>query len=199
MQSLLTWIANHKIPAIIAGFMALMALIENVSGKENIGSYFWKWLTKMVTYPFLVSKKLDYLQKNIDKAFGLLIKIELQLFDLTQNNTLILEMLKVPFWISNNKGEAEYISKNLCMLMDRTEAEIRGNNWATWLHTKDANVFETWAETIKEKRMFDMNYTYRRKDGRYIDVNGCAFHKYNSEGIYIGSVGNLTAISEPYK
>lgn len=117
--------------------------------------------------------------------------------DIKENQKAFFDIMELPYWLSDDKGQCIYASQTLCDTMGRTLQEILGNNWVTWLHPDSKNVFDDYMDSISEKRIFKEDYTFKRRDGKWQRVSGYAQHKFNN-GRYIGSVGKLSKIGEPF-
>lgn len=129
-----------------------------------------------------------------------LMRIEQALFDIQESQRAFFDVQELAYWVSDESGECVYASKTLCEIMGRTSDEIKGNNWAAWLHPKDKGIFKTWNDSVKNNIIFNEDYTYRKSDGYWQDVNGFAVHKIrSSDGLYLGSVGRLKKVGDPYK
>lgn len=133
-------------------------------------------------------------QIRIEQTLSILIS---NLKDLKDNQRVFFDIMELPYWLSDENGKCIYASQGLCDIMGRTQEEILGNNWATWLHPNSKNTFEEWMDSIKEKRIFKLDYIFKRRDGRWQDVAGYAQHKFNND-VYMGSVGKLSKKGEPY-
>lgn len=121
-------------------------------------------------------------------------RIEGKLIDLSESQKLTLNIQNVPYWLSDNKGECTYASPALCKIMGRSEDEIKGNSWATWLIQEDKErIFESWMFSVENKVPFDEIYTYRKPDGSFVKVWGLAFHK-TVNGQHSGTMGKLELI-----
>ena len=184
-------------------------------GITTLYGIFWKWYLvpynkkksaekemyeKMSQYlPQIPSILKEFRQNGSSSLRDGIDRIEVTLSDIKANQKALLEVQELPFWESNINGECIYASRSLCELMGRTEDQVKGNNWAAWLHPKDRHVFDKWNDSVNNQIIFTAEYTYKRSDGFWIDVNGYAVHKVNDRGHYMGSIGRLTKMSEPYK
>lgn len=205
-MSLTQWIAENKLItamlAVIPVFMAFMGLIEKITGKKNIAGSFWKWTARFVLFPFNVASNLASLERNskeFQKKYDLdrkelldsIVRMELIIMDIQETSIISLDMLGVAYWVSDADGGATVVSKALQKVMGRSEAEIKGNNYSTYVRHEKYNVMEKYQESIQNHAIFDMDYECIKDDGTIQKVNGFAKHKYDRDGNYIGSLGRL--------
>lgn len=152
-------------------------------------------------YPNGGSSPIDAINRievNMDGLTANLKDLKYDLTDLKISQRSFFDSMEIAYWVSDEKGLCTFASNALCKLMGRTEDEIKGNNWATWLHPSTKNVFDIWQDSIQNQMVFDEDYIYRRNDGMWQKVNGFATHKI-IDGKYSGSIGRLTKIGEPYR
>lgn len=131
---------------------------------------------------------------RIEKSVG---ELRFTIRDITENQKAFFDVMEVPYWISNDRGECVFASRALCETMGRTSDEICGNNWASWLHPTCNDLFDKWNKSVTNRMLFDEDYILRRNDGTWQKVNGYATHKM-VDGKYVGSIGRLSKIGEPY-
>lgn len=196
---------------IMNGIETFFAIL--ISG-GTIGWAVWKYYLlpkskKIKAEKELIDSMVKYLPvlKNIAAEFkpnggstfkdGLM-RIEQTLFDIQESQRAFFDVQELAYWVSDENGHCIYSSKALCEITGRTSDEIKGNNWAAWLHPKDKQVFDTWNDSVANNIIFNLDYTYKRSDGMWQDVNGYAVHK-QKDSKYIGSVGRLKKLGEPYR
>lgn len=82
--------------------------------------------------------------------------IELRLGNIDETQKISLNLQNVAYWISNDDGGWEYISPALCKIMGRSESELTGNNWLTWIDSADRKrVADAWKFSTENKAAFD--------------------------------------------
>lgn len=209
----LSWDAVTKI---FVGFIFLSSVWEAITGRKSIGLDFIKGFYRFCTSAFKNSKKLEELSTliqdinnkvtnihhevnyNSGKSMkDVISQIQFAVIDISQTSIAFLDIQEIPYWVTNEKGEIIKIGKELCNVMGRTEYEIQGNNWSSWV-IKPSNLFDLWQESIVNNTIFDKNYTLKKSDGKLIDVNGYAIHKIDNNKKYIGSIGRLKVLKSPY-
>lgn len=126
------------------------------------------------------------------------IRIEYELKKLSQEHRAFFDVMDMAYSLSDETGLCVYASKSFCEILGHSPEEIVGNNWATWLHPKDKRIFSIWLDSVKFQMIFDEKYTVRRNDDLWQDVEGVSSHM-NVNGRYVGSVGRIIKIGQPYK
>jgi PAS domain-containing protein len=109
---------------------------------------------------------------------GKIIRLDSRIGSLEENQRAILNLNNVAYWVSNELGECVEASPSLCKMLGRSESEIKGNNWASWLVQNDKKrIFDAWEYAIKNKMTFDEIYSFIKPDDSIVKVWGLAFHK----------------------
>lgn len=125
-------------------------------------------------------------------------KIVVRLDSIEGNQKIYMDLQGVAFWISNEQGECVHASPGLCKLMGRSEAEIEGNNWMTWVHPEDKErVFEAWEISVKKRSSFDEIYRIKKENGKWIKVWAVAFPQATKSNVFGGKLGKMVMIEEP--
>lgn len=125
-------------------------------------------------------------------------RIDTRLSGIEENQHVAMNLQGIAFWVSNDKGECEYASTNLCKLLGRNESELMGSNWVAWIVPADRDrVFKAWEFSVEHKSAFDEYYTFKKSDGKKQKVWGLAFHK-KIAGVHAGTMGKLEGIGEPF-
>jgi len=84
----------------------------------------------------------------------------------------------ISYWVSDENGEFIYVSPNLCKLMERSESELLGNNWTTWVCAEDkARILDAWNFSVENKSAFDEIFCVRMPNGSKNKVWSTAFPK----------------------
>lgn len=101
--------------------------------------------------------------------------------------------LGIGCWKSNSDGQFIEASSLFCRITGRTETEILGSTWSTWIHHDDReNVFDEWMRCVEEEIEFSMDYRYVRPDGTIVPCHGSSYPIFNDKKQIIGFLGILT-------
>lgn len=115
-----------------------------------------------------------------------------------QKQKAIINSLAVGYWISNKDGECTEVGLALCLITDRIEAQMLGNNWINCVYIKDKErVFDQWQLAIEQGTNFKEEYYMVRNDGHYQRVTGTAYMLTDKKGEVAGYFGTLNKIGEP--
>lgn len=123
-------------------------------------------------------------------------KILTRLGDIEESQRVAMNLQGEAFWISDADGGCTYASPALCRLTGRTETDMMGNNWISWVVDKE-KVFDAWNFSVENRTVFDETYTFKRADGKYQKVLSLCFHK-TVNGEPSGSLGKLEAIGDAF-
>lgn len=124
--------------------------------------------------------------------------IVVRLDSIEGNQKIYMDLQGVAFWISNESGECIHASPGLCKLMERSEFEIKGNNWMTWVHPEDKErVFEAWEISVTKMSSFDEIYRIKRSSGIWVKVWAVAFPQATQSNMFGGKIGKMVLIEEP--
>lgn len=114
---------------------------------------------------------------------------------LTERQKIAMNMQNIAFWISDEKGMCIYASPELCKVMGRSESEIIGDNWSSWLiHEDKERVFEEWMFAVEHKTVFDSVHSYERSDGSTVKVWGLSLPEI-VDGEQTGRLGKLEILN----
>lgn len=104
----------------------------------------------------------------------------------------------VGYWKSDANGKAIEVGRSLCSILGRTEAEIKGSNWVSSIHTSDRiAVKNEWDSSVRDNRNFEMNYRFVKPDGSIQKVKVSAFAIIKDNTLQ-GFFGTLVKDGEPY-
>jgi len=168
-----------------------------------VGGVIWKfWLKNKFKEISELYQKIQVIAQEFRPNGGSTLRdainrIETKVSLQQQTTTAIIKSFPIGTWISDEKGKCIDVNKNLCRIMSRTEAEIKGDNWANWLLEKD-EVYEEWKRCVENDTNFDLEYTYILPDRRKQKVHGFAQRLKNEKGELIGFLGTLDPIGSPY-
>jgi PAS domain S-box-containing protein len=123
-----------------------------------------------------------------------------KLYDLEQTQKIQSLLKKEAFFYSDESGGCYYASPMLTEYMGHSEQEIHGYNWVNCVYEPDrARVRKHWEETIEDRTVFDVAFSYRQKHGEIQPITCTAIHKYDKNGDYAGSNGYVYLNGEKYK
>ncbi len=110
----------------------------------------------------------------------------------------IIKSSPIGTWVSDKQGKCIDVNRMLCTILDRTESEIKGDNWLNWVHPSDANeVYVNWNRAITNQIDFDMKYRFVLPDGKIQAVHATAYQLKSDSGDVIGFLGTMLAIGHP--
>lgn len=114
-----------------------------------------------------------------------------------QKTIAIIKSLPLGTWVSDKNGKCIDVNKSLCSIMQRTESEIKGDNWSNWVHPAEKDdVFDEWNRCVKNMMNFDMTYRYVLPDGKVQRVHGIAYQLRTEKGELVGFLGTLYALGD---
>lgn len=105
-------------------------------------------------------------------------------------------MQAIAFWTTNETSEFDYVSPALCKMVDRSESEMEGNGWQSWIAKADmVRIIKSWHYSIRDKRAFDEIFSFIDRNDKEIKVSAMAFHSYDKvTNKYISTYGTLEKI-----
>lgn len=194
---------------------AIIKLITSVVG-SGVLAVFWKKLVQ----PYVLDvrarrnerwKKLDeihkemqmdgngsmktavsYLKHNTDKILW-------RLDGLEETQKLSMNIQNICYSLADENGEWSYASPGICKLLGRSEKDLQGNNWISWVVPADKErVFHSWNFSVANVTVFDEHFLHKRADGALQQVWGLGFPKL-VQGKHEGIMVKLEAVGEPYK
>lgn len=116
-----------------------------------------------------------------------------------QKTLAIIKSLPIGTWLSDEKGKCIDLNKTLCKIMQRTESEIKGDNWSNWIHPSEKeDVFEEWKRCVENDMNFDMEYSYVLPSGKIQKVHGIAYRLPDKNNKLVGFLGTLSALGDPF-
>lgn len=115
-----------------------------------------------------------------------------QLFS-EQISKITLSSNGIGFWKADKTGQFTEISPIFCRITGRSETELSGSSWSTWIHSEDKEeVFDEWSRCTQEMIEFNMSYRYVRPDDTIVSCHGAAYPIFNGKNEIIGFLGVLT-------
>lgn len=114
-----------------------------------------------------------------------------------QKTLAIIKSLPLGSWVANEKGKFVDLNKSLCRITGRTESELKGDNWITWVHPNEKDdVFDEWKRCVDSDLNFDMEFTFVLPSGKLQKVHAIAYQLRDSNSKLIGFLGTLSAVKE---
>src|SRR4029077_18002556 len=106
----------------------------------------------------------------------------------------------VLLWMSGEDGLCTFFNQSWLEFTGRTMAQELGEGWAESVHFEDlAACMSTYLDAFKERRVFEMEYRLRRRDGEFRWVLDRGAPRYTSEGDFAGYIGSCIDITERRK
>ncbi|MBE9048249.1 PAS domain S-box protein [Pleurocapsales cyanobacterium LEGE 10410] len=113
---------------------------------------------------------------------------------------LITEVIPQQVWTASPDGKIDYINQRWQDYIGYTLEQIQRRGWSSIIHPEDLqHLRDTWAESIRTGKKYDMEARLRRADGRYCWFLGRGRPLRNQEGEIIkwyGTNTNITRIKE---
>lgn len=102
----------------------------------------------------------------------------------------------VLIWVSGQAGE-EFFNKSYQEFVGRTEVELKGLGWATFLHPEDRDAYlEAFAACRARQAQFEVQFRFLRCDGEYRWMKSIGLPRFASDGRCLGYVGSALDISD---
>lgn len=169
-----------------------------------IAGFLWKfWLKKKIDEANDLYKTVQIIASEFKPNGGSSLrdainriesKVDLQ----EQKIVGLIKSSPVGTWISDQNGKYIDVNKTLCVILDRTESEIKGDNWTNWLHADDkVSVISEWHRVIKNQIDFNMSYRFVLPDGKIQKVHATAYQLKSDKGDMIGFLGTLLTVGVP--
>lgn len=169
-----------------------------------LGGFIWRfWLKKRLAelsdlYTKVQKISEEFLPNGGSSLRDAINRIEDKISLQEQKTLAIIKSFPIGTWISDKHGKCVDVNRSLCKIMDRTESEIKGDNWINWLHPDEKEVvFDEWNRAVHNMMTFDLTYRYVLPDGRSQKVHGVAYQLRTEKNELIGFLGTLYAIGKP--
>ncbi len=110
---------------------------------------------------------------------------------------ILVEQAPIMIWRSDRTMACDYFNQKWLEFTGRTMEQERGNGWAEGVHKEDFDrCLEIYVSSFKERRVFEMEYRLRRRDGEYrwIFDRGTPYH--DEAGNFAGYIGSCVDITE---
>jgi PAS domain S-box-containing protein len=103
----------------------------------------------------------------------------------------------VLLWMSRADGLCTFFNQTWLAFTGRTMEEEWGVGWAENVHFEDLEAcLETYRASFNERRVFEMEYRLRRKDGAYRWILDRGTPRYAPDGQFVGYIGSCIDITE---
>jgi PAS domain S-box-containing protein len=103
----------------------------------------------------------------------------------------------VLLWMSRTDGLCTFFNQSWLEFTGRTMDEEWGVGWAENVHFEDLEgCLETYRAAFNERRVFEMEYRLRRKDGQYRWILDRGTPRYAPDGRFAGYIGSCVDITE---
>jgi PAS domain S-box-containing protein len=102
----------------------------------------------------------------------------------------------VLLWMSRPDGLCTFFNQTWLEFTGRTLEEEWGVGWAENVHFEDLEAcLETYRAAFNERRVFEMEYRLRRKDGQYRWILDRGTPRYSPDGRFAGYIGSCVDIT----
>ncbi|HSY38310.1 MAG TPA: PAS domain-containing sensor histidine kinase [Polyangia bacterium] len=107
------------------------------------------------------------------------------------------DVAPVLLWMSRSDGLCTFFNQTWLAFTGRTMEEEWGIGWAENVHFEDLEAcLETYRAAFNERRVFEMEYRLRRKDGAYRWILDRGTPRYAPDGQFAGYIGSCVDITE---
>jgi PAS domain S-box-containing protein len=107
------------------------------------------------------------------------------------------DVAPVLLWMSRADGLCTFFNQTWLEFTGRTMEAEWGVGWAENVHFEDLEAcLETYRAAFNERRVFEMEYRLRRKDGRYRWILDRGTPRYAPDGRFAGYIGSCVDITE---
>lgn len=116
-----------------------------------------------------------------------------------QKTLALIKSLPLGTWIADSKGKVIDLNKSICRITNRTESEMKGDNWINWVRPDEKDdVFDEWKRCVTNDLNFDMQYHYVLPNNKVQKVHGVAYQLRDLNGELIGFLGTLSAVGKSF-
>jgi len=170
----------------------------------KIGGLIWKfWLKARIDEANDLYKKVQLIAEEFRPNGGSTLRdainrIEASVTIQEQKTLAIIKSLPLGTWISDARGKFVDVNKSMCKIMQRTESEIRGDNWSNWIiPAEKEQVVEEWTRCITSDLNFDASFSCVLPNGKIQKVHAVAYQLRSLNGALLGFLGTLSPLGEP--
>jgi PAS domain S-box-containing protein len=103
----------------------------------------------------------------------------------------------VMIWVTDADGECTYLNRQWYDFTGQTEAQALGRGWLDAAHPDDHDqAASTFADAIRRRVAFSLDYRVRRHDGTYRWAVDAAAPRFSGDGEFLGFIGSVMDITE---
>ena len=107
------------------------------------------------------------------------------------------DVAPVLLWMSDTDGLCTFFNQTWLSFTGRTQEEEWGVGWAEGVHFEDfQRCIDTYVEAFNQRRLFEMEYRLRRRDGEYRWLLDRGTPRYTPDGSFAGFIGSCIDITE---
>ena len=107
------------------------------------------------------------------------------------------DVAPVLLWMSDTDGLCTFFNQTWLSFTGRTLEEEWGVGWAEGVHFEDfQRCMDTYIEAFSQRRVFEMEYRLRRRDGEYRWILDRGTPRYTPDGTFAGYIGSCIDITE---
>lgn len=98
-------------------------------------------------------------------------KINTRLTELSEQQYSCMNLQNLAFFKSSKDGHWIRVSPAVCQMIGRSEAELMGTNWISWVAKEKERVFRAWEFSQENGSAFDEYVTFRKSDSETATVH----------------------------
>lgn len=141
-------------------------------------------VTLLVSQTSNIEKRLILAEFNGMKSDGLL--------------KSIFKSIHLGHFVTNQKGEFIEVGSMMCRLFKRSESELEGFNWQSWIHEDDRpRVKADWEDAAATSRDFDIGFRVILPDRKIQNVRMVIFKVAEQNSNFSGFIGTVTTVGKP--
>lgn len=107
------------------------------------------------------------------------------------------EMIPQFVWVTTAAGQNEYVNRQFCEYTGKSEAELLQFDWLEIIHPDDRDLTrERWMSAVRDGEFYEIEYRFRRFDGRYRWFLGQGQPLKNKQGQIVRWFGTCTDIHD---
>ena len=102
----------------------------------------------------------------------------------------------VMIWVTNTKGEMEFINKAYREFFGVTIEEIKAKDWQASVHPEDTSTYiDSFFTSLQEHKKFHSRARMRRVDGQWRWIESYGKPRFSSDGKFLGIAGSSSDIT----
>jgi PAS domain S-box-containing protein len=124
-------------------------------------------------------------------------ELEERLFESEQRFRTMADCAPVLLWMAGPDGRCDFFNQTWLNFRGRSMAQEFGYGWAEGVHPQDFQLcMDTYMDSFRERREFEMVYRLRRHDGAYRWILDKGAPRYSQNGEFAGYIGSCTDITD---